>query len=209
MKSRLHNFIIFFFATLFGTADAQLAKQWDHRYGGTSQDYCESVIQTRDGGYLLGGYTTSALSGDISEASFGGEDYWVIKLNNIGVKEWDKRFGGTANDELFQVVQCTDGSFLLGGQSNSPASGNKTATQCGLNDLWLVKIDEDGNYLWDKGYGSDQQELFGAIALGTRGGIIIGGSSNGGITCDKTDITSGGKDYWVVYTNSWGEYIWI
>ena len=54
--------------------------------------------QTSDGGYILGGYSTSDISGDKSEADRGDTDYWVVKVNSLGVKQWDKTLGGSGID---------------------------------------------------------------------------------------------------------------
>ncbi len=69
-----------------------LPKQWDKRFGGTDYDYLYSVQQTTDGGYILGGGSSSGISGDKTEASRGNYDYWVVKIDANGTKQWDKRF---------------------------------------------------------------------------------------------------------------------
>jgi len=58
--------------------------QWDKTIGGSSSDYFSSLQQTSDGGYILGGYSSSNISGEKTENSRGNEDYWVVKLDNPG-----------------------------------------------------------------------------------------------------------------------------
>src|SRR5438477_315792 len=85
------------------------AKQWDARFGGTDDEYVWSLQQTSDGGYILGGWSYSGISGDKTQASQGGWDYWIIKTDANGVKQWDARFGGNGDDNFFSLQQTPDG----------------------------------------------------------------------------------------------------
>src|SRR5690349_16115478 len=89
-----------------------LLKQWDARFGGTKTDYLFTFQQTRDGGYILGGYSFSTAGGDRTQASWGGPDMWIVKLSSSGIKEWDKRFGGDDYDYLYSIQQTTDGGYI-------------------------------------------------------------------------------------------------
>src|ERR1044071_4733175 len=74
-------------------AQNPLVKQWDKRFGGTLGDYLFSHQQTKDGGYVLGGYSSSGISGDKTQASLGLFDFWIVKIDSLGNKQWDKDFG--------------------------------------------------------------------------------------------------------------------
>lgn len=115
-------------------------KLWDKTIGGGMGDYMQSVAATSDGGFLLGGYSNSNSGNDKSEASLGGYDYWIVKVNAAGNKQWDKTFGGTGNDKLTVVRQISANEYILGGTSNSPVSGDKTVDALGNNDIWLLRI---------------------------------------------------------------------
>src|ERR1043165_4765806 len=132
MKKILFSFI---FASQLSFAQNPLVKQWDNGLGGTSRDMLESFQQTADGGYILGGWTWSDSSGDVtqpsqdtslnwSEGKYHG-DYWIVKTDADGNKQWDKRFGGFIDDNLYAVKQCPDGGYLLGGESFSGVNGDK------------------------------------------------------------------------------------
>src|SRR5258706_16472525 len=88
-------------------------KLWDADFGGNSNDYLNSIQQTTDGGYALAGYSSSAISGDKTQASLGGTDYWMLKTNDAGVKQWDVQFGGSDFDFLGTMQQTSDGGYLL------------------------------------------------------------------------------------------------
>ncbi|MCX8526453.1 T9SS C-terminal target domain-containing protein [Chryseobacterium formosus] len=125
------------------------AIQWQKRYGGSGIDYCYSIKQTADTGFIVGGFSddNSANTGDQSGSfGFGGNDFWVIKTDNNGIVQWQKRFGGASDDFLYSITENPD-SFILGGFSaqNSYNSG----TQSGINskgnfDFWAIKVNKDG-----------------------------------------------------------------
>src|SRR4029079_4257589 len=133
--------------------DANGVKQWDARYGGTSFDYLYSIQQTTDGGYILGGYSNSGMTGDKTQESQGVDDYWIVKTDSNGIKQWDARFGGAAVDDLFSIQQTIDGGYILGGESYSSADGDKTQDNRGFIDYWIVKTDANGIKEWDARFG--------------------------------------------------------
>ncbi len=90
---------------------------------------------------------------------------FVLVLLNVGCsknvdidrrvqeKVWDKTFGGTSDDQLYSMIATSDGGVLLAGDSSSGQNGNKSAPNRGSNDYWVVKVDENGNKVWDKTFG--------------------------------------------------------
>ncbi len=154
---RVISAILFLNWSLMSGAFAQ-NKLWDKTIGGNSDDYFTSLQPTRDGGYILGGWSYSSKSGDKSGNNKGGWDYWVVKLKADGSKEWDKTIGGNDSDILLSVQQTSDGGYILGGYSWSSKSNDKTGNSKGSTDYWVVKLKADGSKVWDKtlgGNGSD------------------------------------------------------
>jgi hypothetical protein len=125
-------------------------KQWDKDFGGTDDDVLQTLQTTKDGGYILGGYSYSIASGNKSESTHGVNDFWVVKINSKGTKQWEKSYGGTGDDEMYSLQKTKDGGYILGGYSNSDIGGDKTQASRGGNDYWIVKIDGSGNKQWDK-----------------------------------------------------------
>ena len=129
--------------------DASGNYQWDKRFGGTKNEILKSVYQTRDKGFLLGGYSNSGINGDKTQANWDTNsvsmnpsyDYWIVKIDSLGNKLWDKRFGGIYDDKFSCLIPAGDGGFLLGGFSGSGISGDKTQASWGSTDYWIVKID--------------------------------------------------------------------
>jgi hypothetical protein len=180
--------------------DANGSKVWDKRFGGSGNDYCQSVIATTDGGYLLAGTSPSNAGGDKSEASRGGNDYWVVKIDANGSKVWDKRFGGTGNDSCNDVLVVADEGYLLSGYSDSGVGGDKSQAPIGDWDYWVIKIDGLGNKMWDKRYGGNVKDASSAVVVTASKELLIAGSSR---------LTPGGDwDFRAVKANSTGDQIW-
>jgi hypothetical protein len=192
--------------------DANGAKQWDKTFGGSEADELRALQQTSDNGFVIGGVSSSPVSGSKTSGRFGGNtpDYWIIKLDANGNAQWDRTFGGAEADELNDLQQTSDGGYILAGHSFSSISGNKSAGTFGTNtsDYWFVKLDAGGNKQWDKSYGgNDSEQLFSAQQT-SDGGYILGGSSYSGISGNKTCGNNGSHDFWAVKVDGAGNIQW-
>jgi hypothetical protein len=204
--------------------DAAGNKQWDKTIGGAEYDELTSLEQTSDGGYILGGFSFSGADGDKTEP-FRSEccystrfpDYWVVKLDSTGNKQWDKTIGGAFYDALYALHQTRDGGYVLGGISGSHIGDDKTEANKGDYDYWVVKLDGGGNKQWDKTYGGTGYDALRALQQTSDGGFILGGNSSSGIGGDKTELRRGPceyypntctQDYWVVKLDGAGNKQW-
>src|SRR4051812_39277341 len=143
------------------------------RFGGSNGDELYSLQQTTDGGYILGGTSHSDISGDRTQASRAGSDYWIVKTSVSGIKQWDKRFGGDFLPAEFRSIQQTlDGGYILGGETQSGIGGDKTQASQGSDDYWIVKTDADGIKQWDAGFGGAEQDFFISLQKTADGGYI-------------------------------------
>ncbi|HWN96304.1 MAG TPA: T9SS C-terminal target domain-containing protein [Methylomirabilota bacterium] len=185
-------------------------KQWDKSYGGSSNDLLRSVQPADDGGYILGGVSLSGVSGNKSSASFGSDDYWIVKLNASGNKQWEKTYGGSDSDELHALQPTGDGGCIIGGYSFSGVSGNKTSANFGngASDYWIVKLDASGNKQWEKSYGGDDADELYSLQQTADGGFILGGHSYSDVSGNKSSGSFGSHDYWVVKLDAGGNKQW-
>ncbi|WP_324672557.1 T9SS type A sorting domain-containing protein [Hymenobacter sp. GOD-10R] len=188
--------------------DAQGHTQWDRTLGGSGSDALVSVLTTADGGYLLGGTSSSAASGDKTEASWGRSDYWVVKLDSQGAKQWDRTLGGTGQEVFSSMQQTVDGGYLLGGYSASNISGDKTQASQGGIDYWLVKLNGQGATQWDRTLGGDSNDYLRELQLTADGGALLAGSSLSGASGDKSQPNLGLRDYWLVQVDAQGNKQW-
>ncbi len=158
--------------------------QWQRVLGGRGLDNINHIIRTNDGGYIIGGSSSSDTCEQQTtdpkiipkqNSCFGNTDYWIVKLNAQGKSEWQKTFGGKYKDELQKIVQLPDGSFILAGNSNSPAGGNKTTPLQGNNDWWLLKLNSKGDTEWQKTFGDEADDKISAMLVTNDGNILVGG----------------------------------
>ena len=183
--------------------------QWQNTLGSTSYEFLNTIDQTSDGGYIMGGYTDSNIGGDKSENSWGADDYWIVKMDNAGNIVWENTVGGGNYDKLYAVEETPDGGYIVGGQSLSGGGwGDKSESNKGGYDYWIVKLDEDGVVEWDRSYGGLGKDQLYNVQPTSDGGYIIAGTSDSGISGDKTENRVGNSDYWVIKTDASGNIIW-
>ena len=118
--------------------------------GGSADDRFSSLSLTSDGGYIVGGTSTSGASGNKTQPSRGQQDFWIVKYDKNGAIEWDKTIGSEGSDALTGVQQTTDGGYIAGGTTDGRVSGDRTSPVIGIDNYWLVKLDKNGNIQWDK-----------------------------------------------------------
>jgi hypothetical protein len=173
--------------------------EWQRSFGGTNGDVASCIRQTSDGGFVVGGYSGSDVSGNKTSANFGHLDYWLIRLDKDGNKLWDFSFGGDDADILTDIQLTADGGFLLAGFSSSPASGNKSSPSFGGSDFWIVRVDAGGHKLWDKSYGTTNSESLRSVQMLNDGGLILAG---------HVFYTSVPADWWILRIDAIGNTVW-
>jgi hypothetical protein len=181
---------------------------WEKDFQAAGNDNLWSINLTSDGGYIIGGTSTSTTGPVKSDVCRGGTDYWIIKLDDQGNVMWDKTFGGTNDDDLRYVFQTSDGGYMVGGTSKSDSVWDKTKPRYGFNDFWIVKTDALGNKLWDMVYGGPSSEAYKISVQTSDGGYLHAGQSSSGVGGTKTDVSQGGIDYYLVKTDAIGNVQW-
>ena len=179
--------------------------EWDKTIGGSNDDYCHSVYETSDGGYILGGSSNSNTSGEKTQNSLGNYDYWLVKINKNGKKVWDKTLGSNGDDYFNTMIKTKEGGYFLGGGSNGFISANKTEDPRGGFDYWVINTDFKGNYLWDKTIGGYNDEYIYGLGEPVKNKFLAGGFSYSPEGADKTEFSRGDADFWIVvlnYTNT-------
>ena len=188
--------------------------EWDRTLGaasptGNESDWFYDLIQTPNGGYLIGGYSDSPLSGDKTEDALEGTaDFWIIKTNNLGVIEWENTIGGSDGEQATTMANTLDNGFIVGGDSTSPVSYDKSENCRGLQDYWVVKLDNTGAIIWDRTYGGSGNDLLSSIVPVVDGGYLLAGRSNSNISGDKTEDSKGFHDYWLIKIDAAGNQLW-
>lgn len=179
--------------------------EWEKTYGGSYSDRLGSMIACSDGGYILGG-TTSSNDNDIKSGNNGGDDIWIVKIDSIGGIQWEKTYGGSEGDELCTLISTDDASYMFGGYTFSNNGDVKSGNKGG-SDFWIVKIDYSGNVLWEKTYGGSRVDLLGTLTLLADGSFLMGGSTQSNDGDIKSGI-QGDYDFWVVELDRSGKILW-
>ena len=182
--------------------------KWDKTIGGSGAEYINYIRQTSDDGYILAGSSNSNISGEKTENSRGGFDYWIVKLNKKGEKVWDKTIGGSGDEFCSSVIITSDGGVALGGGSVSNASGEKSENSRGDFDCWIVKLSKFGKIEWDKTVGGSDGDFCQSLLQTADGGYLIGAQSLSNTSGEKTQDSRGLFDYWLVKLNKNGKKVW-
>lgn len=194
--------------------------EWQKTYGGEYADLLRSMEQTKDGGYILGGYSNSPQSGDKTEPNRGIGDYWVIKIDAIGTIEWQNTYGSNGDDQLYVIHQTQEGGYIAGGNSNSTQPLTTLGGMVGNGtDYWVLKLDEKGEVLWSKTYDFGKVDILTSLVENKDNTYLIGGyaqSENkhltGGLAGKAMGLvnkeTSGINDYIALKIDDKGDELW-
>ncbi len=156
---------------------------WQKAYDGNNRDKFGIIKELSDGNFVLVGYTKSF--------GAGAGDIWVLKADSMGNVLWSKTYGGVADDMARDVLPTSDGGFIIAGQTESFGAG-------GL-DAWALKLDSNGNIMWEKTYGGTANDVAKSIKETSDGGIILAGRSE--------SYGAGNSDAWVLKLDSNGDMI--
>lgn len=168
------------YATLHGVGEFWCTKidqrgelQWRYYFGGTNNDRAHAVVPSPDGGFVMAGFSESE-DFDITDPN-GSYDFWVVKVQADGQLVWQKNLGGTGIDIAWDLTRSADGGYLVAGHSFS-SDGDVSDPQ-GEADMWLVKLSEAGEFLWDASYGGAAFDAAESITPAADGGFYLTGSS--------------------------------
>ena len=177
------------------------AIEWQKTYGGSAVDVLTNIKQTTDGGYIIAGKSNST-DGDVTNNQ-GSADAWIIKIDTSGNLEWSKTFGGTSSDIANDIQQTTNGEYLIVGGTQS--NNGDITNNYGYVDLWVIKLQTNGNLLWQKTYGGSNLDYANCIQKTNDGHYIIAGSSSS----NDGDVTNlhGISDTWVIKIDDLGNLL--
>ena len=156
---------------------------------------------------------SSATSTAISQmpkasSNFGEGDYWIVKLDKNGKVEWEKNYGGKGDDHI-RTLALTSAGYVIGGESRSERSGNKTVGTQEGTDLWLIALNERGDEQWQKSYNFKNRDVLMGMSVihsaddKSSKGILLGGYTQAEGRIEKDDET-----FWMLYLDQNGNEQW-
>jgi len=135
---------------------------WEKTYGGSSGDSAGPVVETDDGGFVVSAGTASFDNGR--------EDVWLLRIDSEGQKVWDRTYGGPKRDSASDIIQ-TFGGYILAGWTTSFGAGDY--------DVYILKVDEEGNLVWNMTFGGPGFDIANSIVQSWEGGFLVAGQTSG------------------------------
>ena len=164
--------------------DAQGNLEWQRSYGDAQDETANSIDISIGGGFII--------SGEVINENTGFSLCYLIKIDNEGGLDWSNTFGGNQNDNGLSVISTNDAGFAITGMTRSLGDSN--------GDVWLIKVNSNGEMEWERTYGGDDTEYGRTIQQTVDGGyIIIGQTESFGL---------GYNDAYLIKTDSQGNEIW-
>ena len=157
---------------------------WTKTYGGSGNDKGIAAQQTVDGGYIIGGWTTSYGAGSA--------DLWLLKTDSQGDTLWTKTNGGAEYDMCRALQQTSDSGYIIVGTTRSFGNGE--------SDIYLIKTDVDGDTSWTKAYGGSLSESGYSVQQTIDSGYIVVGITQ--------SFGSGDYDVYILKTDPLGDTLW-
>jgi hypothetical protein len=203
MKIIRRIFLLFTFYFLLFTLPAQnnMQIQWQGCYGGSENDYATGIVKTYNGYFIIG--TTGSNDGDVSNFH-GVYDIWVISIDSLGNLLWERAYGGSSSDYSTNIIIDNNGYYYFGGATYSN-DGDVQSGNHGGSDRWIVKIDSEGNIIWEQCYGGSMTEYGGMLKLLSNGNILTYGATFSGD--GDVPVNYGYLDDWLMIINTNGDII--
>ncbi|MDQ1856101.1 T9SS type A sorting domain-containing protein [Chryseobacterium sp. WLY505] len=176
--------------------------------GGKGLDEVEKMIPTKDGGALLGIYSRSGVGGTKKTENYGEGDFYLVKLGKNGQVQWERNYGGKGDDHL-RAIALTSSGYIIGGESRSERSGNRSVGTEEGTDLWLIALDENGNEQFQKSYNFGNRDvLMGMSVLHSADDKSSKGILLGGYTQAEGRIETDDETFWILYLDQNGNEQW-
>ncbi|NOY51949.1 MAG: T9SS type A sorting domain-containing protein, partial [Chlorobi bacterium] len=196
--------------------------EWDFSLGGEGGESGGSIIETQDGGYIVIGSTEGIGGGNFDTTcnyhgtpGGGYVDVWVVKLDSLRNIEWQQCYGGHYLDEGSNILETDDGYICL---STTMSNDGDVSGFHGVpgnmdygHDIWVFKVDKQGNLLWQNCLGGLYLEWARDIFPTTDGGYMIVGttaSDDGDVEGYHGIDTGIYDDVWFAKIDSLGQLTW-
>lgn len=157
---------------------------WSRVYGGAKLDAAADIAEAPGGGFFLATYTNSL--------GAGGFDFWILKLDASGEKVWAKPFGGERDERPAHIEPTADGGCVVAGATFSNSAGEA--------DIWLLKLDRDGNQQWAQRFGGKLDDRAADVKPTADGGYVVAGATQ--------SFGDGSYDFWLLKLDGKGECEW-
>lgn len=155
-------------------------------YGGSGNEFGYDIFTADHNTFLVAGSTESFGNG-------GGADLYVMKLNQFGNVLWSRTVGGFGNEIGYGIDQCTNGDYVIAGETNTLGSGG--------GDMYVVRLDSSGNLLWTRSIGGANYDVAKEVAATLDNGCVVAGTTG--------SFGLGSDDAYLSKLDSLGNVQWV
>ncbi|MFX0555952.1 hypothetical protein ACOCEA_04100 [Maribacter sp. CXY002] len=176
--------------------------QWRGYFGGTNNDRAHAAVLTKSNGFVMAGFSESD-DYDISNTQ-GGYDFWLVKVDEKGNLLWERSFGGSGIEISYDIANTIDDGYIVAG--NTFSTDGDISENKGESDIWLIKVDDVGNLVWEHTYGGTGFDAAQSVIASKDGGYFVVGNSKS--TDIDVEVNKGENDIWILKTDANGKLIW-
>ena len=184
---------------------------WSKQAGGISSDQGQAIATDSNGySYVTGYFSGTATFGTTTLVSNGSKDVFIAKLDTSGNWLWAKQAGGTSDDEGRGIATDAYGNSYVTGYFHASATfGTMTLASNGDHDIFISKLDTNGNWLWAKQAGGYIEDYGYSISTDSISNCYVTGYFRSSVNFGTTTLTySGGMDIFVTKLDSNGNWLW-
>jgi Beta-propeller repeat len=179
------------------------AQEWTRQFGTTAADKVESVSVDGSGNVFVAGATGGTLP---AQSSAGASDAYLRKYDSSGRELWTRQFG-TANGETVHSVSVgANGSAFVAGFTNGELPGQTSSDGVGRLDAFVRKYDTNGNEIWTRQFGSDENDSASSVRADSKGGAVVVGTTGKALAGQTS--SGGSADLFVRKYDADGTEIW-
>ncbi|MDA3817698.1 MAG: T9SS type A sorting domain-containing protein [Prolixibacteraceae bacterium] len=173
--------------------DEKGEKLWENHFGSRYVDYGFCIVENRQNELIIAGTEGGFFNPTRTDFKNHDADIYIVKTNSMGELIWCETYGGDGHDWAKSIVQAPSGGYYVCGSTQSEGAGSF--------DVFLMKIDENGNELWKKTYGGANYEYGESVALTSGNSLYIVGTSS-------SYSNNGEPDLYLIKTDLDGDLLW-
>jgi hypothetical protein len=201
--------MILLMAIQLSTFGQDFVLEWQNCFGGSESDeagrFDDAIVKLTDG-YLIVSETKS-YDGDVQSNYFERHNIWIFKTDFFGNLVWEKTIGGSDGSSVYTISKYNDTVFYLFGVTGSTDGDVQSGNQ-GLGDNWIVKLNEEGDILWEKTFGGDLNDKYGSLQLTEDGDLLIFSETWSKIGDFGTNDLPGDLHLWFYKVDKNGNLLW-
>ncbi len=198
--------------------------KWAKSIGGVSEDIGFGIITDSEGNVYVTGFFTGSVDFDpndgvhIRTSVSSSRDIFVLKLDSLGNFIWANSFGGSSSDRGTSIALDEIGNVYITGFYSAtadfdPSIGTFNLTSGGGTDIYVLKLDTDGNFQWVNGYGSSGADSGREVIIDNFNNILITGYYSAtvdfnpyGVSAIETSL--GAEDGFILKLDNAGNHLW-